>query len=157
MNTKDIELTTAEVVNIVSFFNQEVENQKSNENAFFNGLPNLLLWKFRRNIKTLLPTYQEFEEVRTNLQQELQIKWFDEEHSELVGEDSNGDRRIKEEYMEDYQKAITEANQKLNEILFDKATYSIQTMDINTEIENHIDDIDSKDFDKIEMLMFMDE
>jgi hypothetical protein len=43
MNTKDIELTTAEVVNLVNFFNQETDSQKGNELAFFNSLPNLVL------------------------------------------------------------------------------------------------------------------
>ena len=157
MNTKEIELTTAEVVNLVSFFNQEVEDQKTNENAFFNSLPNLMLWRFRGNIKVLMPTYQEFETVRENLQNELQRKWFDEEHAEPIEGDEEGLYRIKEEYIEPYQQATAEANQKLNEILSDKNTYTIQTMDVNTEIENCIDKINSKDFEKTEMLMFMDE
>lgn len=157
MNTKEIELTTAEVVNIVSFFNQEIENQKENDAAFFNSLPNLLLWKFRRNIKALLPTFQEFETVRENLQLELQEKWFVEEYTEPIEDDENDVVRIKDEYLGEYQQAVNEANLKLNEILMDKAAYTIQTMNVNAEIEDHINDIDSKDFDKIEMLMFMDE
>ena len=157
MNTKEIELTTAEVVNLVSFFNQEIENQKQDENAFFNTLPNLMLWKFRRNIKVLAPTYQEFETTREALQLDLQSKWFTEEYTEPIEGDENGALRIKDEYLDEYQKAVNEANQKLNEILLDKATYVIQVMDMNAEIEKCIDKIDSKDFDKIEMLMFMDE
>lgn len=157
MNTKEIELTTAEVVNLVSFFNQEIENQKQDENAFFNTLPNLMLWKFRRNIKVLAPTHQEFETTREALQLDLQSKWFTEEYTEPIEGDENGALRIKDEYLDEYQKAVNEANQKLNEILLDKATYVIQVMDMNAEIEKCIDKIDSKDFDKIEMLMFMDE
>lgn len=74
MNTKDIELTTAEVVNLVSFFNQEVEDQKENENAFFNSLPNLVLWKLHQNVKNLMSTYQEFESMRGSIQNDLQTK-----------------------------------------------------------------------------------
>ena len=65
-------------------------------------------------------------------------------------------RDKKSEYLDEYQKVIAEANAKLNEVLDEKETYTIQTMDMNTEIENCIENIDSKDFDKIEMLMFMD-
>lgn len=65
--------------------------------------------------------------------------------------------QIKEEYIEAYQKAVAEANQKLNEILMDKATYKIQTIDMDTEIEKNIDKINPKDFEKIDMLMFMNE
>lgn len=157
MNTKDIELNTAEVVNLVNFFNQETDNQKENELAFFNSLPNLVLWKFRRNIKVLIPTFQEFEITREQLQNDLQTKWFNEEHADPIEGEQEGALRIKDEYLEEYQQAVKEANEKLNEILADKATYTIQTMDIETEIEKGIDKIDSKDFDKIDMLMFMNE
>lgn len=157
MNTKNIELTTAEVVNLVSFFNQENEDQKTNDKAFFNTLPNLMLWKLRRNIKTLEPTAQEFESMKDSMQSDIQIKWFDEEHSDPVEEEGQENvRRIKPEYLDEYQKVIAEANAKLNEVLDEKEIYTIQTMDMNTEIENCIENIDSKDFDKIEMLMFMD-
>lgn len=158
MNTKELELTTAEIVNLVSFFNQEVEDQKQNEKAFFNSLPNLMVWRLRCNMKILMPTYQEFENVRENLQSEIQEKWFDEKYSDPVeGREEEGVRQIKEEYFEDYQNAVAEANQKLNEILADSNTYTIQTMDMDTEIEKCINQINSKDFEKVEMLMFMDE
>lgn len=157
MSTKEIELTTAEVVNLVGFFNQENEDQKTNEKAFFNSLPNLMLWKLRRNIKTLMPTAQEFEDLKESMQSDIQIKWFDEEHSDPVEEEGQENvRRIKSEYLNEYQKVVAEANQKLNEVLEEKETYTIQTMDMENEIEGCINDIDSKNFDKIEMLMFMD-
>ena len=157
MSTKDIELTTAEVVNLVSFFNQEIEDQKENENAFLNSLPNLVLWKLHQNVKNLMSTYQEFESMRGSIQNDLQIKWFDEEHSEQVKGEEEDVLQIKEEYIEAYQKAVAEANQKLNEILIDKTTYKIQTIDMDTEIEKNIDKINPKDFEKIDMLMFMNE
>ncbi len=103
-----------------------------------------------------MPTYQEFESMRENMQLELQSKWFNEEYAEHVEGDEEGVLRIKDEYIEEYQKAVGEANHKLDEILADKTTYTIQTMDMNTEIEKGIDKINPKDFDKIDMLMFMD-
>ena len=64
-------------------------------------------------------------------------------------------RKIKDEYMVEYQKVVSELNTKLNEIAYEDNEVEIATVDFDIFIDSLPDD-SSIDFDDITMLSFMD-
>ena len=64
-------------------------------------------------------------------------------------------RKIKDEYMEEYQKTVGELNGKLNEIAYEDNEVDIATIDFDTFIDG-LPDESKIDFDDITMLSFMD-
>ena len=63
--------------------------------------------------------------------------------------------KSKNEDMDMYIAEQDEANKKIDEILQDKVEFEINVLDIESEIENTINDLSDVDVRKIDLLMFM--
>lgn len=168
------ELSVADVYNITMFYMQELELKKNNKKSILDKISNLLEWKLKRNVDILKPVAASFEEHKNALRDKINKEWFNDEKSEeceIAKKDSDGNlvlddkgntvseksRRIKDEFVDDFVKASNEANQKLNEILSDTSEYEINVMDVESEIESFINELDKEDLYKADILMFMNE
>lgn len=155
-----------EVLNIVAYVNQ-MPKEKADE------LPLKFRWNLKKNIDKLRPIAEAYENFRNEQVQQLQAKWFDEEHSEefmqtkldaegkpMVDADGNEVtepmRKIKEEFMDDYTKDVNELNAKLNEIAYEDNEVEISTVDFDAFIDA-LPKESKIDFDDITMLSFQDE
>lgn len=145
------ELTVSQVYNIVSFYVDEIKAQKEGKDSILNHFSNLLNWKLRRNIDILQPTAQSFEEYRVKIRDQFLAEWSTPEKSYVDGDI----RKIKDEYLGAFTTAQDEANEKIAEVLNDKAKYEINVLDIESEIENIINELADADIGKIDLLMFM--
>lgn len=145
------ELTVLEVYNIVTFYVGEVKAQQEGRDSILSHFSNLLNWKLKRNIDILQSTAQSFEEHRRNIRDAFISKWSNDEYSFV----ESGGRIVKNEFMDQYTAEQEEANQKIEEILQDKNEFAINVLDIESEIENIINDLTDVDVRKIDLLMFM--
>lgn len=155
-----------EVLNIVAYVNQMPKDK-------LDELPLKFRWNLKKNMDKLRPIAESYETFRNERVQELQREWFNEEKSEEFMQtktDENGEpmkdedgneitepmRKIKDEYMEEYQNVVGELNGKLNEIAYEDNEVDITTIDFDTFIDN-LSDESKLDFDDITMLSFQDE
>lgn len=143
------EFYTLELVNIVAYFNQMGQEKLS-------ALPTKMRWYIKKNLGKIAPTVKQFEDFRTELVTELQQKWFDDEHSEEVVQtkiqdgqpvlDENGSevtetvRKVKDEYLDEYSKAVSDVNERLKEILTERVEIKIDPIDVDGFVETMSDD-----------------
>lgn len=130
-------------------------------------------WAIKKGNDKLAPIAKRYEEFRNEIVNELQSAWFTDEKSEefiqpkldadgnpIVDADGNeiteSMRKIKEEYIDDYQAAVAEANKKLEEIAMEKNEVELDTFDIDAFVEN-LDDDGVLTFDDLTMLTAFDE
>lgn len=147
------ELYVGEVVNIVGFFNN-LKKETMDE------IPLKIKWYLKRAVDQMLPDCKRFEEFRATEVEKLNKVYFDEEHSitEMVAKtDDDGNpiidgegneiteetRKVKPEYLEEYQNTVKEINKKLEEIMLEKNTYEYNSLNI----DDYIDVIDEKKID----------
>ena len=158
MNMKK-NFNTIEVINIVSFINNVMTDEQK------NALPTKVKWYLKKNMDKLVPITKNFEEFRDGEVVTLQKDWFTDEKSEEYTEVKKGEndedinvpmRKIKAEYMDEYNNAVNELNAKLQEILMDNNVVEIATFDMDSFVENMPDD-SPVDFDCLNILSFMDE
>ena len=138
-----------EVLNIVAYVNQ-MPKEKLDE------LPLKFRWNLKKNMDKLRPIAESYETFRNERVQELQREWFNEEKSEEFMQtktDENGEpmkdedgneitepmRKIKDEYMEEYQKTVSELNGKLNEIAYEDNEVDLATIEFDTFIDSLLD------------------
>ena len=155
-----------EVLTICNFINQLTPEKN-------DKLGLKLRWAIKKGFDKLSPIAKQYEDFRNEIVNELQKAYFDEEHSEefmqpkldaegkpMVDADGNEVtepmRRIKEEFMDDYQAAVAEANRKLQEIAEEKNDIEIDTFDIDAFVEN-LDDDGVLTFEDLTMLTAFDE
>lgn len=158
--------TTLEIVNIVSYLNQMTDEQTK-------CLPTKFRWNLKKNLEKLLPLAKRFEDFRNDISQEFQSAWFTDERSEEFEQpimDDNGNpavdsdgnqltntvRRIKKEFMSDYDANLQEQNGRLREILEEENDVMISAVDFEAFVDG-LDDDSPIDFDALNILCFMDE
>ena len=161
------ELYLIEAQNICSFYNQEKDNH-------LKGLPIKIQWNILSAVKQLQPKVQEFEEFRNKLTNDLQNEYFGDdsekwEETQIPQTDGNGEnvidengavvmqdaKRIKEEFLGDYQKKVDELNGELQNLLVEKTEYEFKGFDLDKMIENLPDDTEIT-IDDINMISFLD-
>ena len=145
------ELTVSEVYNIVSFYVTEIKAQQDGKDSILSHFSNLLNWKLKRNIDVFQPVVQSFEEHRMQIRDAFVNKWSKDEYSY----DNGNGRMVKDEYMDAFTTEQEVANKKIEEILQDKMEFAINVLDIESEIENIINNLSDVDIWKIDLLMFM--
>lgn len=136
------EMYTIEIVNVVAYFNQmDAEKLKC--------LPTKMRWNIKKNLGRIVPIAKQFEEFRNELVAELQQNWFDDEHSVEVEEENGKMRKVKEEFLPDYEKAVEDVNAKLQDILAEKNTVEVDTIDVDGFVDKMPDDcpIEFEDLD----------
>lgn len=164
------ELMVLEMMNIIAWYNMATNGQdeelKAKIATQISELPMNVRFKLKRNIRRLIENgaAQDYEEM----QNELRSKFFDEEHSDEYEDtqkdadgnevlDENGEpikqslRRLKDEYVEEYTKAL----QDLQKIAVKREEVALDLVDLGEIVENLPDDT-SIDMDCLDMLSFMD-
>ena len=136
---------TLEVLNIVGFNNQLTEEKNA-------AMGIKIRWALKNALKTLIPDAQQFEEFREAELQKIRDEFFNDEKSEELTRkklDDDGNpvldeegneveetvRQIKNEYVDNYQVAISKLQQELDDILREKHEYEYKGVDINALVE----------------------
>lgn len=119
-------------------------------------------WNLKKNMKELEKLSTMFDELRNSLDQELRDKYATDEKSvdtEIVGADGTKQpgRRVKDEYLDEYQKEVEEMNQKINELLANTEEVELYVIDMDAEVERMSDDADISDTAMDMLSLFMDE
>lgn len=142
------ELTVFDCLNINEWYNIARKEKR------LNSLSVGTLWAIRKNIKKIEDVAKNFSEFRDNLEQELRDAFYNDEKSEdAVIEDENGEnvsvRRVKKEYLEEYQNKLAETNNKLDNLAMTKEKFDFAIINMDEEIERigsecslNIDDLD---------------
>ena len=158
--------TTFEIVNVIAY----VEKFMSEDMKKALGLKPR--YYFDKNVKKISGIARDFEEYRDKTIKELQSEYFDDTHSTIFYEtvkDENGEpiknkdgseqtqemRKVKPEYMNDYEEKVKEINGKLSELLLDRNSVELYCIDMDEFVENLPDDTPI-DFDCLNILSFMD-
>ena len=153
-----ITIKNVNAVSAVSFYNNELQK----EDSIFNALSNFGKWVLRMNIKRISDIADEFQKARTELEESLQKDFFENEEKSIDDEQEQLDpatgeivmvpvKRIKEEYIEEFDQARKEIIEKLDEILKAETEVSIDPIDFEAEFTNTKTDFDFKD-----LTVFMD-
>ena len=152
---------TLEVLNIVGFNNQLTEEKNA-------AMGIKVRWALKNALKTLISDAQQFEEFREAELQKIRNEFFNDEKSEELTRkklDNDGNpvldeegneveetvRQIKNEYVDNYQVAISKLQQELDDILREKHEYEYKGVDINALVETLPDDT-ALTFEDVNML-----
>ena len=120
----------------------------------FDNLTVSTLWALRKNIKPIIDIVNNFNDFKSGLEEELQAEYFTEEKSQVVTiKNQNGQdvpaRKVKDEFLPEYQEKVIEINEKLKEIVDNIEQFSFSAIDMNKEIERlgsscvlNMDDLD---------------
>lgn len=142
--------TNRDIVGIVNYINTiDAEKMKC--------LPTKMRWNIKKNMDKLIPIAQRFEKFKDEIIADMRAEWFNEEKSEefskpitdnqgnpILDEDGNEQtepgRRVKEEFMEEFNKAIKDINIKLDEILSENIEVDLSSVDVDSFVDNMDDD-----------------
>ena len=150
---KKLTITNFEALNIASW-NAQLTKEK------LDAMPLKIRYYLKKLTSKLMPDIQEFESFRDTEYQKLQDKYNNDEMSynaEETTTDEDGNekkqtvRKIKDDYLDEYQKEVNSLNEKLIEILSEKNTYECNTVDIDDIVENLPEDT-PLEFDDINMI-----
>jgi len=152
-------LQTIEVLNIVAFLEDIAKTGKIDE------LSIKARWAIKKSSKELIEIDTKFKEFKDELESGLKNDYFmNDEKSEvtkIIQKDENGQdvevdgRKVKSEYMDEYNQALEDINNKLREVLFDDNDVTINVFDIDSEIDRLGDDTKFT-FEDLEMLSVFD-
>ena len=128
--TKTIQTIVA--LNEVAWYDKEKDS--------YAGLSNMARFNLKRNMKALREIADNFYEFRNEEDTKIREKFSTDEMSEeKMINDENGNevpgRVVKDEYLDDLNKAREEAQSKLNEILNDTEEVSLYVISLEDEIE----------------------
>lgn len=107
-------------------------------------------WNLKKNIKELDVLASQFQEFKNGLEEELRAKYItDEKSTETEVDDGAGNkvpgRKVKDEFIKDYQNDVNEMNIKINELLYEEEEVNLYTIDMDAEIERMSDDAELSD------------
>ena len=159
-------LMLVEAQSIVDWYN-DFQKEKIKE------LPIKVQWNILFAVKELQQIVLKFEEFRNGLVQELQNNYFgNDEKSESFQQekkcddgsimfDENGKpvieemRKIKKEYVNEYNNRVNDLNNEISNLLMEKTTYNFKEIDIDKIVDNLKDDTNIK-LNDINMMSFLD-
>lgn len=150
-----------ETINIYAWYNQLTEEK-------LNKIDFKIRWALKRFISQIAPDVQEFEKMRDDEVRKIQSNYISDEKSEEVVEnvkdadgndvlDENGNvqtttlRKIRPEFMDEYNKEIDQLNAKINEILAEKNSYEYNTADIDAFVDS-LDELEPLTFNDLEIM-----
>lgn len=152
-------LQTIEVLNIVAFLEDIARTGKIDE------LSIKARWAIKKSSKELIEIDTKFKEFKDELESGLKNDYFmngaKSESTKIIQKDENGQdvevdgRKVKSEYMDEYNQALEDINNKLREVLFDDNDVTINVFDIDSEIDRLGDDTKFT-FEDLEMLSIFD-
>lgn len=134
--TKTIPMIAA--VNEVAWYAQEKES--------LSALSVKARWNLKKNMKELDNIASQFHEFKNNLEEELRTKYTTDEMSdEAVLDDGNIGRKVKAEYLDDYQKDVDDMNAKIGELLYEDEEVNLYVINMDDEVERMADDAELSD------------
>ena len=156
-----------EILNIVTYFNNIITQEQ------IKSLPTKIRWNLKKNLEKIIPLAKNFEDFKNTLiKEKIQDVFFTDEKSyefqqEVLDNDGNPiidqngkketkiNRKIKQEYINEYNQTVKDLNEKIEEILQEKETLDIATIDLD-DFVNSLSYNSVIDFDCINILSFMD-
>ncbi len=141
-------LRVIECIGVKQWYDQARAEKK------FDNLTVSTLWSLRKNIKPITDIVNNFNEFKSGLEEELQAEYFTEEKSQVTTiKNQNGQdvsvRKVKDEFLSEYQEKVTEINEKLKEVVNNIEELTFSPIDMNKEIERlgsscalNMDDLD---------------
>lgn len=141
-------LRVIECIGVKQWYDQARAEKK------FDNLTVSTLWALRKNIKPITDIVNNFNEFKAGLEEELQAEYFTEEKSQVTTiKNQNGQdvsvRKVKDEFLSEYQEKVTEINEKLKEVVNNVEELTFSSIDMNKEIERlgsscalNMDDLD---------------
>ena len=136
-------------LNIDNWYNQVRQDKQK-----LQGLSVQTLWKIRKNMKKISEIANDFIDFKTNLENEVRDQFFNEDKSEeTTTKDEFGNdipaKKVKQEFLPDYQKRINEINNKLNSLLSTQEEIELVSINMDEEVERlgtdcnlNMDDLD---------------
>ena len=155
--TGKVELSNYQILNIVSWYNNDFKKNKRNE-----VLPLKLQLDLQRNIGSLIEAAQSYEKVCKQLVINVQKEYFTEEKTieeKKIQKDENGEEKevfehiLKDEYKEEYNEKINDINEKIQELGKEGEVYTLRVFDLDTFVDSN----PALTVDDLYMLTFMDE
>ena len=130
----DKKFKVVECIGISEWYNRVRQEKK------LEGLTVSTLWSLRKNMKPILEVVDNFNQFKTNLEDELKAEYFNEEKSEetTIKNENNQDvsvRQVKEEYLPAYQEKVQQINKKLKELIDTVESFTFSPIDIEKEVE----------------------
>lgn len=145
---------TLEVLNICTWYKQARENEKKP----LNDLPLKAQWNLKKNIAALTPIAENFFSLQQESEEQLRSAYISDEKS-YVDTDENGQeiRKVKDEYLDDFQKEVNDLNNKLNDILNEENEFDLAIIDVDKIIDEIGDKETELSVDDLEILSLMAE
>ena len=132
MNKVIKKISMLEILNQVIWYNGQKEN--------LNFLSIQSRWNLKKNIIEFKKFSDAFYDFKDNLQDTLKTEYITDEKSIETEINQNGQintvRKIKEEYMDQYQSKVAQINMKINQLLKEEEQISIYLIDVDSEIQN---------------------
>lgn len=128
--------TVSDVINIVVFYNGFTEEKLSE-------LGVKVRWRIKKAIDLFLADAKRFEDFRNSEIQKIRDEYFTEEKSfETIQNDDKTKtvRIVKDEYKDEYEKALNGLSASLEEILKEEHEYEYRGFDVDEFIDNLSDD-----------------
>lgn len=165
--TKTIKLMNIETLNIVAWYKDFSEKKRNKE------LPVRVQFDLQRNVTKLTEAAQNLEKFRNELLQDIQDEYFKNDEksydADIEKTDSNGNvilddkgnkvaekgRKVKEEFIAEYQGKLSDADGKYREVAIDTDEYLIKVFDLDAFVDGLADDT-KLELDDLNMLSFMD-
>ena len=146
-------LTTLEAIATVKWY-QDIQE---NENKPLTELPIKIQWIIKKNIKKLEPISQNFFSFREESEDIIRQEYATDEKSEETINEETGEtiRQVKSEFITEYQNRVNELNQKLTEIVLENNDIDLDTIDLETIIEENGDKFINLTVEDLDALSFM--
>lgn len=145
--------STLEIINIVAWYKQARENEKKP----LSELPLKWQWILKKNISAMNTVAENFNSFRDEAEKSLREEFATDEKS-IIDTDENGQeiRRVKDEFLSDFQEKTNEFNKRLGEIIAEMNTIEITTINID-ELIDSVGDTSNLTIDDLDILSFMGE
>lgn len=124
------ELTTLEILNVLSWYAQAQDRMKH--------FPVKLQWYLKQNIEKIRTIGEQFSTLRAELADGLENDWFNSDRAEDYTDEETGEsgRRIKEECQADFEAAVAKCNAEITSLLDEKNTVDIITFNIDAFVDS---------------------
>ena len=148
-------LTTLDIIAITKWY-QDIQNKDPKP---LSELPIKVQWSIKKNMKKIEPISQNFFAFREEAENTLRQEYIGDDKSEETfdeGQQQNV-RRVKAEYLEEYQSRVNELNQKLTEIVAETNEINFEIINLDAIVEESGDKFINLTIEDLDSLSFMSE
>lgn len=146
--------TTLEILNICAWYKQ----LRDKDTKPLNILPLKVQWTLKKNISALTPISDNFIEFQTSAEEGLKSKYIGDDKSfDDTDENGNQVRKVKDEFLPEFQNEVNELNQKIQEILDETNEIELTPINVDAFIDNLDPESTALTVDDLEVLASMGE